>query len=147
MSHLQQLVTTFIKGCVKPTEIRENHRPPWLRGLELDIYMPEHSIAIEVQGKQHSAWMPELQKTVQDHIRQRVNDNLKRRLCEENHVVLIEVSTGDYALHKLHDKLCYYSLIIREPLREEIIEFRKHCKLLRKRFHGSAVRVKLTRLP
>ena len=75
----------------KPTKCR----PSWLtnpdtnRPLELDIYLPERNVAIEVQGLQHYQPLDFFggQESF-DALQER--DDLKRKLCAENNVRLIE---------------------------------------------------------
>ena len=56
-----------------------------LDGLELDIYYPELSIAIEYQGN----YWHSLQKTI-------INDKRKKKLCKEKGIKLIEVWDDDF---------------------------------------------------
>lgn len=46
---LKQLLD-FYFGRLKKID---NHRPPWLKGLEIDRYYPEIKVGIEFQGLQH----------------------------------------------------------------------------------------------
>ncbi|CAG8559855.1 42297_t:CDS:2 [Gigaspora margarita] len=85
-------VITEILG--PPSSIR---RPDFLktpecpRGLELDIYYPQYGFAIEVQGKQHEQYVKRFHKNKEDFEMQLVRDQLKRELCDENWIVLIEI--------------------------------------------------------
>jgi hypothetical protein len=70
-------------------------RPKWLlnpetgRSLELDIYIPEFKMAIEIQGAQHFRPL-KFFGGESAFIEQQKRDNLKRKLCAENNVCLIE---------------------------------------------------------
>lgn len=72
-------------------------RPAFMRteasrvGLELDVYYPALGLAVEVQGAQHGRWVRHFHPTAEDHAAQRRRDALKRALCEENDVVLLEL--------------------------------------------------------
>ncbi|RHZ69491.1 hypothetical protein Glove_283g91 [Diversispora epigaea] len=59
--------------------------PGHLLGLELDIYYPQYGFAIEVQGIQHECFHAFFHKE------QFARDQLKKELCDENWIVLIEV--------------------------------------------------------
>jgi len=72
------------------TKTLRHHRPQWLRGLELDIYLPELNMAIEYQGQQHfypvDAWGgPRGLKMVKS------RDRLKSRLCQSQGIRLIKI--------------------------------------------------------
>ncbi|RIB01521.1 hypothetical protein C2G38_2230593 [Gigaspora rosea] len=58
------------------------------RGLELDIYYPQHGLAIEVQGIQHRQYRKRFHKNEKDFEKQLIRDQLKKELCEENWIVL-----------------------------------------------------------
>jgi hypothetical protein len=71
--------------------IKRNIRPEWLRNargkcLELDIYVPEMGLAIEIQGLQHFVDLYS-NKTLHEHLKE--NDLFKKRLCKEKGVKLI----------------------------------------------------------
>jgi len=84
------------------SNILRNHRPQWLNGLELDIFIPEKRIAYEYQGQQHyfpiEAWggIAAL-KALKE------RDSLKKKICKLENITLIEI---DYT----------------EPLNEEYIK-------------------------
>lgn len=71
-------------------EVLRRHRPSWLEGLELDIYVPDRSLALEYQGQQHfypvEAWGgEEALEALQE------RDARKARLCVENGVCLVAI--------------------------------------------------------
>lgn len=61
--------------------------------LELDLYFPEKKIAIEVNGQYH--YRPVNDKHMDDFIKYQQRDKLKRQLCEEKGISLIEINTCD----------------------------------------------------
>lgn len=83
---LYQLVETEYGDEVT---LERHHRPDWLDGLELDIYLPEVGVGIEYQGQQHfepvDHWGGE-----EGLAARRGRDKLKRTLCEERDIVLVE---------------------------------------------------------
>jgi len=71
-------------------EVLRRHRPSWLEGLELDIHIPDLSLAFEYQGQQHfypvEAWGgEEAFEALQE------RDSRKSRLCVENGVRLVAI--------------------------------------------------------
>jgi len=91
--HLMLLMNKF--------EIVENIRPNWLKNpitgknLEIDLYMPELNIGIEVQGIQHDRFTPGLHATIDDFEYQQQRDRIKKALCEKNGVMLFEVRSPE----------------------------------------------------
>ena len=94
-------------------EIVRHHRPDWLEGLELDIFLPSKRLAFEYQGQQHfhpvKAWGG--QKALEE---LQARDARKANICEE---LGIELITVDYT----------------EPLTEDHIR-----KVLQERRAGAA---------
>ncbi len=71
-------------------EVLRRQRPSWLGGLELDIYVPDLSLAFEYQGQQHfypvEAWGgEEAFEALQE------RDARKAGLCVENGVCLVAI--------------------------------------------------------
>ncbi|MBN1371459.1 MAG: hypothetical protein JW987_05925 [Anaerolineaceae bacterium] len=73
-------------------EVLFHHRPSWMEGLELDIFIPKLKLGIEYQGQQHyfpiKLWGGE---EALDKLRKR--DARKIKLCEANEIKLL---TFDY---------------------------------------------------
>lgn len=75
----------------------DNAWPPFLKtrdsqkGLELDLYYPHLGFAIECQGEQHRRHIPYFHETEEDFRKQLERDELKRKLCEDNWVIMLEV--------------------------------------------------------
>jgi len=74
----------------KGEEVIRHYRPDWLKGLELDVYVPGNRVGFEYQGQQHfhpvQLWGGEkaLRKT-------RQRDTRKRDLCSKAGVRLVEI--------------------------------------------------------
>jgi hypothetical protein len=72
-------------------------RPDYLRNnvtghnLELDLFNEELMLGIEVQGKQHYVYTPFFHKNYEDFMNQKYRDELKRMMCKENKIQLIEI--------------------------------------------------------
>jgi len=86
----ETILVTIIARLFPDHEIARHHRPKWLEGLELDIFIPEMKLGFEYQGQQHykavKAWgghkaLEELQ----------ARDAKKRRLCRQHGVRLVEI--------------------------------------------------------
>jgi len=80
---LYHLVRSIFSGNV----VKRHHRPEWLEGLELDIYIEDLGLAIEYQGVQHfepvKHWGgAEALKLVQE------RDRRKARICRDRGVSL-----------------------------------------------------------
>ncbi|KAF0519123.1 uvr/rep helicase [Gigaspora margarita] len=67
------------------------YRPPYLNGLELDAFFQKYRIALEVQGAQHrfhsTSWYKDVKK-LEDVVNR---DRLKRCICQDNGIFLLEV--------------------------------------------------------
>jgi len=96
-SHGQTLLRRYLELLLANTRMEENVRPDWLRGLELDFYFPRLEIAFEFQGDQHYA--PVFGQASFE--AQRVNDQIKRRLCKERGIELIRLHAADLHLGKI----------------------------------------------
>jgi hypothetical protein len=59
--------------------------------LELDCYNSELKIAVEYNGIQHYKFSPFFHKNKDQFHNQKYRDDIKKRLCEENGILLIEV--------------------------------------------------------
>lgn len=83
---LSQLVSRLMPGH----QVVRHHRPEWLQGLELDIYLPDLQLGIEYQGQQHfhaiKAWGGE-----KGLARVQERDAKKKELCRRAGVTLLTV--------------------------------------------------------
>jgi len=74
-----------------------NVRPSFLmnsvtgKPLELDCYNAELRLAVEYSGRQHYQYTPAFHKSHDAFRNQQYRDEIKKRLCHENGVLLIEV--------------------------------------------------------
>lgn len=59
--------------------------------LELDCYCPELRLAVEYNGVQHYKYVPYFHKNREAFLNQKYRDELKRRMCRDNGITLIEV--------------------------------------------------------
>jgi hypothetical protein len=74
-------------------------RPNFLRNpvtggnfnLELDCYNKDLRIAAEYNGIQHSKFVPFFHKNYEAFLNQKYRDDMKRRICKEQNIILIEV--------------------------------------------------------
>ena len=59
--------------------------------LELDCYNPELKLAVEYNGIQHYKYVPYFHRNHEHFMNQKYRDDMKRRMCKDNGVILIEV--------------------------------------------------------
>lgn len=59
--------------------------------LELDCYNAELRLAVEYNGVQHYKYVPYFHKNKEAFLNQKYRDELKRRMCKDNGITLIEV--------------------------------------------------------
>ncbi len=59
--------------------------------LEIDCYSPKLKLGVEYNGAQHYKFIPHFHKNKEAFRNQQYRDELKRRLCDDNNVTLIEV--------------------------------------------------------
>ena len=88
-----------IKESLNPIKVIHHWRPKWLGRQHIDIGIPELSIGIEYQGKQHDKPI-EFFGGEEAFIKGQERDKRKKRLCLDNNLKLIEVRKG-YDFEKL----------------------------------------------
>lgn len=72
-------------------------RPDFLKNpvtnsnLELDCFCKELGLALEYNGRQHYEFTPKFHKSKNDFYNQKYRDKIKKQLCYENKIDLIEV--------------------------------------------------------
>jgi hypothetical protein len=98
------------------------YRPDFLKNhvngghnLELDCYNPKLKLAIEYNGIQHYKFSPFFHKNKETFLNQKYRDEIKRRMCKDNDIVLIEVpytvqleDIESYIINKLKE-IDYYN--------------------------------------
>ena len=94
-SRTEKLVFEYMKSIFAQFEIINNHRPDWLRynqNLELDIYLPELKLALEVNGIQHYEYVPYFHNNNEENfVKQQERDEFKKKRCEEENIKLISI--------------------------------------------------------
>ena len=76
----------FIK--IRPNSLKNNVTG---HNLELDIYNDDLKLAIEYNGQQHYKYTPYFHKNEEAFRNQQYRDELKRMMCKNNGITLIEV--------------------------------------------------------
>lgn len=77
----------------------ESARPDFLRNnvtggvhnLELDCYNEKMRLAVEYNGVQHYKYIPYFHKNKESFLNQKYRDDMKKRICREHGVILIDV--------------------------------------------------------
>ncbi len=77
----------------------DKDRPDFLRNpvtggnfnLEIDCYDPQSKIGVEYNGVQHYEYVPYFHKNKEHFLNQKYRDDMKRRMCRDEGVTLIEV--------------------------------------------------------
>jgi hypothetical protein len=59
--------------------------------LELDCFDRDLGLAVEYNGRQHMEYIPFFHKNKEAFYNQKYRDELKRRMCKDNGIILIEV--------------------------------------------------------
>lgn len=57
MSKLESYLSKELYTRFGQYSIRQNYRPDWMDGLELDFYIQELKLAAEIQGAQHYSFV------------------------------------------------------------------------------------------
>lgn len=121
-SKLQYFVSQQLSIHFGQYNIKENHRPDWLNtgnggNLELDFFIKELNLAIEVQGEQHWNFVPFFHGDKDGYNRQIEYDKQKKRVCKSKAIRLIEIFSENEVL----DLISEY-IISRENSVEAITE-------------------------
>jgi len=102
-SRLQDLFVRKVRYVFEPLgyDVIENFRPEWLRTksaqrpLEIDVFVPELGVGVEVHGKQHFEHVPFFHGSDDDFERAIRLDMEKRIACTENGVFLFELESEE----------------------------------------------------
>jgi hypothetical protein len=97
-SKLHKYVAMKLQDAFPRLQFIENYHPNWLLSpsgtrLELDIFIPEMNIAIEIQGQQHFTFIGFFHKSYAEFEKQKEYDEEKRNLCYGAGVRLVEICT------------------------------------------------------
>lgn len=107
MSFIQSLVKKQIIIWFPNTKILENYRPKWLIGLEIDLYLPELNLAIEVNGLQHYIKTNNFFKEEWQFEMQLIRDNVKSKILNNEKIKLISIKQGATMFKELSFKINY----------------------------------------
>lgn len=96
-SQLQRKMSRAISDNFGGYTIRENYRPCWMTAtdgarLELDFYIEELKVAIEVQGEQHYRYIEFMHGDYAGWLKRQSYDLEKKSICSERNILLLEVS-------------------------------------------------------
>ncbi len=97
----QTLLREILVDLMGDVKIEENFRPPPLLGMELDFWIPRFRLAFEFNGDQHFAPC----FGIEPHLAQVRRDKLKRRICMERKVVLVQVEAIELFHKKVKNKI------------------------------------------
>jgi len=143
MSKLQGIIEQACRAWFPQERIWTNYRPEWLFGMEIDIFLPDLKIAIEVQGHQHYLFVPDLQNTVDKFKAQVDRDKRKKHLIRQRGIAFFEVPCVNKVMGGLQRKLEHFlhkRLSTPPNLRKEWSQHRRHLNTCR-----DLVRFKLKR--
>lgn len=95
-SRLQRYAGERLRRLFSEYGIEENIRPDWLissqgERLELDFFIDKLSVAVEVQGKQHTKFVPHFHETEWDFEQQQRRDREKAGICKWANITLFYV--------------------------------------------------------
>lgn len=124
---------------------RENYYPDWLVSpngtrLELDIFIDDLRIAAEIQGEQHSKYIPFFHGNRENFKKQVLYDEHKAYLCRVNNIKLYDISTekdADIMVYEISEVLqekennkpkYFYQMSEKELSESEIINRMKSSK-------------------
>ena len=93
MSKLEKYLSKQLYSRFGQYSIRQNYRPDWLEGLELDFYIDEIKLAAEVQGEQHYKFIQHFHKSIENFELQKKRDEKKEYICREKGIKLFEIFT------------------------------------------------------
>lgn len=157
MSYGQNLLKQYLNLLITNKILNINYRPDWLFGMELDIFYPELGLAFEFQGHQHFAPSESFGNCVD----QKNRDKLKKKLCEDNQIILVVIDASELEytrlifrlkqaggkLKRLNKKLKFIrKKLDKESLRRLNHECIKYRKILRENFDDVTSYRKKTKL-
>jgi hypothetical protein len=84
----------LVKRLFAPSIVIQHARMPWLGRQHLDIYVPDHALAIEYMGEQHTEPLDHFGGEEGLRTRQ-VLDQRKRDLCRQQGIHLVEIASDE----------------------------------------------------
>lgn len=120
-SKLQRNVGDMLDKTFPQYRIRENYRPDWLISsngtkLELDFYVEEIRVALEVQGDQHFGFIEFFHGDKDGFEKRKLYDQQKKDLCHGAGVKLIEICTETDAIVTIRNLSERYNVDNRLPV-------------------------------
>ena len=96
--HILYLIAQRIFG---KESVHHRARPDWLHGLELDIFVPGHSIAFEFQGHQHQTRRSFMHSEADSFEKLLSRDRRKQNKCRERGIDLLYFFEEDFLTEDL----------------------------------------------
>lgn len=117
-SERERLARELLEYWLGAASVKRRPRWTWTpkskRGLEIDIYYPQHGLAVEIQGEQHCQRIAHFHPNEGDFEEQLKRDALKRECCDRAWIVLIEIWPEDELEYKLQRELWFLGVIDRQ---------------------------------
>lgn len=107
-SFIQSIIKKQLYIWFPEEEILENYRPEWLVGLEIDLYLPNLNLAIEVNGLQHLIKCEKFFKTNKDFEMQIIKDYVKKKIIFNESINFISIKQGANMLNEFTFKINYF---------------------------------------
>jgi hypothetical protein len=85
-------------GKIRP-DFLKNYITGNMYNLEIDCFDDKLKLGVEYNGRQHYEYIPFFHKTKDSFYNQKYRDDMKRRLCNDNGIILVEVPFSV----KIHD--------------------------------------------
>jgi very-short-patch-repair endonuclease len=101
LSQTEALARALLKHYLPRERFLYNVRPDWLRNpktgkrLELDLYCPERSFAIEIDGVQHGRYIKGMQRDFRAFTDQQARDMHKLEVCNARGITLYKLTIFD----------------------------------------------------
>lgn len=92
-SKLQYLTGQYLRAKYPFDVILEDFKCP--DGFDLDFFLPKRKLAYEVQGRQHTEFVPFFHKNEAGFKEHQTRDSNKKRFCEINEITLIYIYTEE----------------------------------------------------
>jgi len=89
---VRKLMEKYFNKPFPKVRLKSMLNPKTKKPLELDCYNHSLGLAIEIQGQQHSRFIPYFHKSQQDFLNQQERDRFKYSLCRQNGIRLVYVN-------------------------------------------------------